>query len=403
MKIFGGIRLLNNERNINSDNNEMAYAVAFWVWLSLILLSSIVFSVNFPHARSLKQYISVLSLVWPVVFMILNKQVFCCKKLNIFSALFMLSVVLSSIFTYDPFGSILMGLFTIISFYISYLFIIKINRSFFLCSYIYSIISAIAILYYIYYGNPAQVRMEGLLNPNSLAMYAVSGALITLILRNRLLLILLCPFFFFIIILSGSRASLISLCIGVLAYLVIQYEKPKNVQVSYFFFILASLLYLLSQYYDVVWQSISSTLALDDSYRGLGTGFTGRDIAWAEAWNIFLENPLFGVGYRAHERIMTTQSSAHNGYLATLAELGLFGSVIIAFGICTAFYKLIHMSTSLRRLCFPIVLSYLFLCFFERYLFNLGNPLSLLFTFSFIYCFVYNTKYDMKINGIKIA
>ena len=40
---------------------------------------------------------------------------------------------------------------------------------------------------------------------------------------------------------------------------------------------------------------------------------------------LFVRNPVFGVGFRAHEFLLKADSSSHNGYLATLAEVGILG------------------------------------------------------------------------------
>ena len=80
---------------------------------------------------------------------------------------------------------------------------------------------------------------------------------------------------------------------------------------------------------------VSTVMFLDDHYRAIGTGFTGRMVAWQEALTLFRDNPVFGVGFRMHEQFMTTLPSAHNGYLSMLAETGVFRVtlrfVLIAF------------------------------------------------------------------------
>lgn len=64
---------------------------------------------------------------------------------------------------------------------------------------------------------------------------------------------------------------------------------------------------------------------VDDPRRGVGSGATGRALAWAEAWQLFVNHPWLGIGYRQHERYITAATSAHEAYLAVLAELGAIG------------------------------------------------------------------------------
>lgn len=66
-------------------------------------------------------------------------------------------------------------------------------------------------------------------------------------------------------------------------------------------------------------------LELSDARRGIGSGATGRAAAWAQAWQLFVDHPWLGVGYRQHEHYITAATSAHQAYLAVLAELGVIG------------------------------------------------------------------------------
>ena len=46
---------------------------------------------------------------------------------------------------------------------------------------------------------------------------------------------------------------------------------------------------------------------VDDPYRGFDTGLTGRTTAWAKTLEIWMEAPLFGVGFRQHESMITVE------------------------------------------------------------------------------------------------
>lgn len=66
-------------------------------------------------------------------------------------------------------------------------------------------------------------------------------------------------------------------------------------------------------------------LLLNDPRRGLDSHGTGRFYAWAQAFALFEQHPWLGVGYRRHETFISAASSAHNAYVATLADMGLAG------------------------------------------------------------------------------
>jgi O-antigen ligase len=118
--------------------------------------------------------------------------------------------------------------------------------------------------------------------------------------------------------------------------------------------------------------------------RGIGSGATGRITAWKATWELFLRNPMLGVGFRAHEHILKVDTSAHNGYLATLAEVGLVGFLAVLYLV---FRGLRLLRANIKdpshlfsySILFGLCVGYLLLAVFERYLINVGNPTSLLF------------------------
>jgi O-Antigen ligase len=65
-------------------------------------------------------------------------------------------------------------------------------------------------------------------------------------------------------------------------------------------------------------------LLLNDPYRGLGTGASGRDITLDFGLELFVEHPLAGVGFGRSGDLASEVGgkSIHNGYLALLADLG---------------------------------------------------------------------------------
>jgi O-antigen ligase len=101
-------------------------------------------------------------------------------------------------------------------------------------------------------------------------------------------------------------------------------------------------------------------------------------------WELFLRNPVLGVGFRAHEQVLNVGSSAHNGYLATLAEVGIVGFLAVAFLVVRGFRLLWVRSEDPEwmfgsSVLLGVAVAYLLLAVFERYLMNVGNPTSLLF------------------------
>lgn len=68
----------------------------------------------------------------------------------------------------------------------------------------------------------------------------------------------------------------------------------------------------------------SDVLLLDDPYRGLGTGASGREDGWIFALETIMANPFFGVGAAYTDRLATVagEDLIHNGHLSLIADLG---------------------------------------------------------------------------------
>ncbi|RXT36453.1 hypothetical protein B5V03_32855 [Bradyrhizobium betae] len=76
----------------------------------------------------------------------------------------------------------------------------------------------------------------------------------------------------------------------------------------------------------LLWPQIVEILALDDSGRGLSSGFSGRDERWNLAMAAIADNPV-GIGFKR----ALGDEAGHNGYLKLLLEFGVTGGGLIIF------------------------------------------------------------------------
>ncbi len=129
---------------------------------------------------------------------------------------------------------------------------------------------------------------------------------------------------------------------------------------------------------DVAKSAADAVFKVDDPYRGLGTGFTGREALWDAAIDIWKAHPLLGAGW--HQQDALLQVGAHNSYLAILADLGICGLALyvslLAWSLLAGFSV---PDDRVRRLVVGVVGAYIGLGFFEARAFSVGQPLSLLF------------------------
>lgn len=79
---------------------------------------------------------------------------------------------------------------------------------------------------------------------------------------------------------------------------------------------------LVVAYTPVVSFVLNKVLLLNNPYRGLHTGFTGRTAGWEVALAAFAHNPIFGQGMDRYRYV-------HNGFLQTISEGGLVLGAIV--------------------------------------------------------------------------
>lgn len=225
---------------------------------------------------------------------------------------------------------------------------------------------------------------KDILNPNTIALVSVSVLLAAMAIRTLVLRVAVMAPIAGIIVLTSSRAAAIAVLSGlaVVAYLRLQ-ARGRSLLLPAAVLLLAAVGATVT-YGDRIYQSVDQVYALSTADRGLGSGASGRLTAWKGTWDLFVRNPAIGIGFRAHEHLLKADTSAHNGYLATLAEIGLLGFLSVAYLIWRAlklWWSAAHEpnQTVHASILFGLCVGYLLLALFERYLINVGNPTSLLF------------------------
>jgi O-antigen ligase len=122
-----------------------------------------------------------------------------------------------------------------------------------------------------------------------------------------------------------------------------------------------------------------NVLLVNDPYRGVGTGFTGRTEIWSETIDLWLKHPIVGIGFRQHEQFLAG-APAHNAYLAMLADTGVFGLLIYVFLLVASLIAAWGIEDQrTRRFVLTVLVSYVIIGFFERRAINSGNPYGVFF------------------------
>ena len=235
----------------------------------------------------------------------------------------------------------------------------------------------------------ASGRMMVLMMPASQAMIASCIIFCGLAINSfswRIIGIILAVF---TIILCDSRTALLALIAACTTIIIIKvkvqgrhkYFALKLFAISFGIVFCIGLLFW-SDSYHYISDWVANVLSWHDPHRGIQAGFSHRTLAFKEAYELFLTRPLLGWGFRISDNLLITSSSAHNGYLQTLVDVGVPGLLfaILCYLLATVrIYKRYQNHSSNIDLAFLAIL--IFNAFFsigERYLFNVGNILSIL-------------------------
>ena len=82
---------------------------------------------------------------------------------------------------------------------------------------------------------------------------------------------------------------------------------------------------------DIINYVLNDVLLLNDRFRGLDTGVSGRAETWAVAMRLFAESPFVGVGLDA-ATVNSEGLKVHSGPILFIAEFGIMSSLL--FGVC---------------------------------------------------------------------
>lgn len=251
---------------------------------------------------------------------------------------------------------------------------------------VYAIMISPYLIYVSLFGVYVWGRLYDGMAPNMWGLIAVSAAVGSFGLRNKLLAAVCWVAVLMTMYNAQTRGSMIALIPVISVFAIHWYVHERKVDVSWkliiTYFVVVGLFVVLAAYPDLLLEKV---LRLNDPRRGLASGATGRDEAWLEAARLFFDAPLLGVGFRKHEELMIfTRLSSHNAYLAMLADTGFVGFLVyMAFLISSIVCAYRGIGDSrLRFFLLGVILAYSLVGLFERRAINVGNPMSIIFIFA---------------------
>jgi hypothetical protein len=198
--------------------------------------------------------------------------------------------------------------------------------------------------------------------------------------RKRTVVLFGATLFVLLVLVWNSRAEALAVFVYLATYIFQRSRGGLRKTVTVALAVSVVLLLALSEFWV-------SALKLDDAYRGVGSGLTGRITGFQYSLDLIAERPGFGVGYRRQElyfedagfwvgRVEYPISSSHNGVLGILIEWGILGALLWfapLIGRGRIFVRSISESQAL-----PVLVSFLAFIMFERYYINFGNLYSII-------------------------
>lgn len=251
---------------------------------------------------------------------------------------------------------------------------------------VYAVLTAPYLLYINVYGQYEWGRLKAGTQPNLWGLIALNVAIGAFCLRNRVLAGFCWGLALLTLYNAQARGSMVAMVpvVAVAGYAWWRYSRRMDLSWKMLAVIAALFAGMLFLAFDPSFL-VNNVMRLNDPYRGLQSGFTGRDLAWDEALRVWYGSPVLGVGFRRHEHFMVfTELNAHNAYLAMLADAGVLGFAVYAVMLATSFAAALRIKGDhqVRLLIIAVILCYVLVGMFERRAINAGNSLSLIFIFA---------------------
>jgi len=367
------------------------WARALGLWLFTVLAASFSGDFLFPEDFSSRAALLLAAIVWPFFLLVLSGQFLRFRFHGLAMPLaltgFFLCAFASCAVSVQPWLSIAyVGLTLVAALVVLHLNAILSSEDYATGFRWYSGLAAALMLGFLSYFHEPGVRfgLTAGISPNAIALISISIALCGMSFKGLVVRAVILAIVGAVIYATGSRTSAVATVAGISLFFLLDKRQSAGRRYAIISLLAGAGTILAFAHSQEMWAAINSFLLLDDPYRGIGTGLSGRTVAWGEAWRLFLQSPLVGVGFRAHEPLMRYATSSHNGYIALLAEVGIFGflfalAILVIGGIRLVSYYQKAEREATPGLLLSIFIAYLLLAGAERYFFNAGNPTSLLF------------------------
>ncbi|MGO9022473.1 MAG: O-antigen ligase family protein [Syntrophobacteraceae bacterium] len=359
------------------------------VWLAGIFVSSTAGRMIIPRSDIFVPLL-LIGITWPLIYFRIARYKFTLEffpiDVLVVTSTFFLICTISCFVSTTPMLSIGLMLLTLVSVYEIVQFglimtIVTLENAL----RTYACLTSVTLTMFAVYDYVPGMRLGNghmILNPNTVGLICMSVIVSAFAIRNSPGRLIVAIASITILVLTGSRASSVGAILGVIVILLLRRPEKGKIKRR----VLMALVFLCFAVAMMFWPNklirpVESYFAVHSHDRGWNSGATGRIYLWRDTWQLFLSNPVIGVGFRAQEG-----EGSHNGYLSMFAETGILGTSCVVYIVIRG---LIFMWSRTRIRGFEhgnpfsilvgLGAGYLLLGFFERYIINVGNPTSMLF------------------------
>lgn len=317
---------------------ELFWVFIFCGWLLSVLLSRILLSDVIPSFSFIKRYSEVIKFIPnAAVFMFLlftNRRLnarACLKPLSNDTVLlfYWFAMVLSSMFSDNIISSFGLLIALIMLFVIARLFLGKLSEEEILLgtSIFSTLLSIIVLCIDIRFFLHGRQMHHGLITATSAGGLGMLAGCLAFSWNKLLMLILTLSMAIGGLLITNSRAAIVGMFFAITLYVML-FSKPNWPVLLITVLVGGAVLLMFPPLANNLFGMKHTVFHVDDEYRGLNSGFTGRFERWEDAWHYFLGNPTIGYGVRSGVQFKKIYS-AHNIVLNSLLEIGCLGTGLI--------------------------------------------------------------------------
>ena len=201
-------------------------------------------------------------------------------------------------------------------------------------------------------------------NPNGLGLVLVMGIFAIMLLNSRkfmgmIISLGLMGVLVYGIVLTGSKKSLFSagilLVIWMASFIRDASKSGKIFYIMLAYVLVAAIAVVAVIYFKTGYRNTASFQRMQSLYEG-GSTFT-REAMYRRGWELFEQNPLFGVGYNQFRVVSGFGTYSHSTYAEILSSGGIMGAFIYFVPIIAACFSLLKKTFKRRSYIFGVLLA----------------------------------------------